>query len=268
VERIARDLTTEGYIVWFDDWSILAGDSLVEEIQTGIDSADYLLFCLSAASLKSVWVREEVQSALTRALRTRRPKLIPVMLETCEVPTLLAHRKYVDFRHDFMTGYLELKRALVSKASPHRPAATTHRFTIYESTTSVNSQGGCVIETTCDVIAIGSPLKSLQVPFHVTLLPGMPRDNIRGVGPRSTLYRVETITRGQDYLLLQIQFLKPLRPGDKPLRVFYTISVAKCYPSNKSEVLLMKKRGVPDWDTIWTASFCRFQRGDFSTDFD
>ena len=99
VEEIAQKLKFHGIEVWYDQWEIGVGDSIVQKINDGISSADYLLVALSSASVKSHWVQEEL-SAATALLAEKGSFILPVLLDDCKVPPLLAHRKYANYQKD------------------------------------------------------------------------------------------------------------------------------------------------------------------------
>src|SRR3989442_10851082 len=82
VEEIAQKLISRGIRVWYDQWEIGIGDSIVQKINDGISSADYLLVALSSASVKSHWVQEEL-SAATALLAEKGSFILPVLLDDC-----------------------------------------------------------------------------------------------------------------------------------------------------------------------------------------
>lgn len=57
--------------------------------------------CLSKNAIQSQWVLNELNTALTLETTKSRPKVIPVMIEKCDLPVALTGRLYVD-----MTGSL------------------------------------------------------------------------------------------------------------------------------------------------------------------
>ena len=69
VQKLAKDLLDRGIGIFIDAWDIGPADSIIEKIEEGLDTADFLLLAISAASLKSRWVRLE-----------RKRQLIPVLL--------------------------------------------------------------------------------------------------------------------------------------------------------------------------------------------
>jgi hypothetical protein len=102
--RIAESIRQQGWQVWFDDWEIRVGDSIVDKIEDGILRSSYLVLLLSKASVRSRWVKEEINATLMRQLGDHDITLLPVLLEECDIPLLLRSRKYADLRHSFTKG--------------------------------------------------------------------------------------------------------------------------------------------------------------------
>lgn len=98
VERIAREFIVNGVEVWLDKWEIRAGDSIIDKISSGLMSNDILIIFLSRKAVRSPWVARELNVALTGELKSRHVKVIPVLLEKCEIPAFLLDKRYVDFR--------------------------------------------------------------------------------------------------------------------------------------------------------------------------
>lgn len=111
-DRMARSLSGLGVDVWIDQWEIRPGDSLIEKINEGLNDKDILLLLLSSASVASSWVQKELSSALMEELARRKVVVVPVLIETCELPPLIADKKYTDFRVDYEAGLRELMSAL------------------------------------------------------------------------------------------------------------------------------------------------------------
>src|ERR1039458_2108072 len=85
----ATALRERGIDVWLDKWEILPGDSLVDKIfEEGLKEAEAVIVVLSAASVNKPWVREELNAAIVRRI-TKRTKLIPVVIDQCEIPESL-----------------------------------------------------------------------------------------------------------------------------------------------------------------------------------
>jgi TIR domain len=110
--RLAKDLQSCGCKVWFDEWEIRVGDSIIEKIQNAIIENQYLVVVLSKTSVASEWVKVELHSGLFSQLSSRSIKVLPALLEECEIPVFLRHIRYSDFRKSYGTGFVEIRDAL------------------------------------------------------------------------------------------------------------------------------------------------------------
>jgi hypothetical protein len=113
VDRLVEDLKKGNINVWIDKWMIRVGDSITGRVNEEISSSDFLIIVLSASSVNSKWVREEINTALIRNIEHgKQAYILPLLIEDCEVPPLLRHRKYANFKDDYTKGYLELTEAI------------------------------------------------------------------------------------------------------------------------------------------------------------
>lgn len=126
VLEVAQGLQAAGINVWLDDAELKLGDSLITKIERGLDSADYVAFFLSKASLRSQWARQELNVAISRQVSADRGAVIlPILLEEVEIPSLLRDVMYLDMR-DGNIG-LGVKK-LISAISRHQiERSHTHR---------------------------------------------------------------------------------------------------------------------------------------------
>jgi hypothetical protein len=108
VDRLVSDLASNGVPVWYDKLDVRLGDSIPGKINSGISEAQYFLIVLSPAAVKSKWVQEELNAALMRQVASAGTFLIPVLVEDCDVPPLLNHRRFADFREGYEAGLEEL----------------------------------------------------------------------------------------------------------------------------------------------------------------
>jgi hypothetical protein len=98
VRRLAQDLQAAGVRVWLDEAEMLIGDSLIEKIRQGIDEMEYLGVILSPNSVKSSWVQREVDVAMNQEIEGKRVKVLPLVIEDCDLPGFLKGKLYGDFR--------------------------------------------------------------------------------------------------------------------------------------------------------------------------
>jgi hypothetical protein len=110
-KRLAEELKNAGHQVWFDEWEINIGDSIVERINEGLDGTSYLVLCYSSSGM-SPWVNREWMSALARQLSGYPVKILPVLLTGDGIPAILADIKYADLIKDWDKGVQDLLRAI------------------------------------------------------------------------------------------------------------------------------------------------------------
>ena len=111
-ENIAIEMIKAGHEAFFDKWDIRPGDSLIEKISEGISDSSYLLVLLSRNSVKSNWVKRELEIALARQIADKAITVIPCLLEDCDIPVFLQPISYADFRSSFERGITDLLPAI------------------------------------------------------------------------------------------------------------------------------------------------------------
>ncbi len=94
VRPLAEELRANGVDVWFDEWEMGPGDSLVQKISDGLAACDVFLVAISRNSLDSQWVREELSSAVIRRIEEQ-TRLIPLRLDDAPLPAVINHLFYV-----------------------------------------------------------------------------------------------------------------------------------------------------------------------------
>lgn len=110
-ERLAQEMKVVGHEVWFDDWKIDLGDSIVEKINEGLEGMAYLVLCYSSSGM-SDWVNREWMSALSRQLSGNPVKILPVLLSGGEPPAILADIKHADLVKDWDKGLQDLLKSV------------------------------------------------------------------------------------------------------------------------------------------------------------
>lgn len=114
-EKLAGDLAKSGIAVWYDDWEMKPGDSLMQKVAQGIESSGGMLVLLSRNSVGSAWVEKEFSTALSDSLAQRKVKILPVLLEDCSFPRsfhFLGDIIYADFRTSYEDGLRRLLSVL------------------------------------------------------------------------------------------------------------------------------------------------------------
>lgn len=123
-DRLYADLQVKGVRCWFAPEDLKIGDRFRQRIDEAIRLHDKLLVILSVNSVRSDWVREEVESCLEREHREKRSLLFPVRLdnsimnsEEAWAASIRRQRHIGDFRewkeHDtYWKGFERLLRDL------------------------------------------------------------------------------------------------------------------------------------------------------------
>ena len=113
VSKLATDLRTAGIGVWFDQWEIHVGESIIEKIQQGINENDFLIVVLSPRSVESPWVKRELNAATVSEIEARRVAVLPIVVEDCAIPALFREKRYADFRSSYNDGFQQLVRSII-----------------------------------------------------------------------------------------------------------------------------------------------------------
>ena len=108
VDKLVGDLTSKSIPVWYDKFDLRIGDSVPGSINDGISESRYFGIVLSQAAVASKWVREELNAALMKQVADGGTFIVPMLVEDCNIPPLLAHRRYADFRGNYQSALDEL----------------------------------------------------------------------------------------------------------------------------------------------------------------
>jgi hypothetical protein len=112
VEHLVAALDRRALHAWFDKREIFVGDSIVAKINDALGETRYIVPVLSSRSVVKPWVLRELNSSLMRQLSHQGITILPVLIDECQIPPLLADIKYADFRGSFDQGFAELLRAI------------------------------------------------------------------------------------------------------------------------------------------------------------
>lgn len=95
--------------VFYDSWSIQPGDSIIGEMNKGLEQCEFFFLFVSKRSLKSEMVSLEWKNALI-SKSYKEIKFIPVKLDDCEIPSILRDTLYIDcYKYDLET----IKRQII-----------------------------------------------------------------------------------------------------------------------------------------------------------
>jgi hypothetical protein len=112
VNLIATHLVKHNANVWVDTWELNVGDSILSKVQDAIQESSALLVVLSKASVESEWCKKELNAGLMRELDEKKVRILPVLVEDCDIPLFLREKIYADLRKDFDEGINSIRDAI------------------------------------------------------------------------------------------------------------------------------------------------------------
>lgn len=105
---LATDLAEAGHSPWLDEWEIKIGESIPGSISRALQESDFVLVLLSNNSVESSWVQQEWYTKYWDEIAEKKVKILPILIEECNIPELLKTKKYADFREEYDRGLREL----------------------------------------------------------------------------------------------------------------------------------------------------------------
>ncbi len=108
VHALAKRLKKDGFRVWLDAWAIDPGAPASLEIQRGIEASRTLVICMSRAWFESEWAAMEHHTLLFRDPTNARRRFIPLLMEDCDPPDIIARFAYIDWRTPSDEAYARL----------------------------------------------------------------------------------------------------------------------------------------------------------------
>jgi len=119
-KRFARELAAvlalEGIDVWFDEWTISAGDSIVGGVEKGLLKSTHLLLVWSKHARRSRWVTAELRAVLAHSLSTGKTRIVPICIDGTPLPPLLRDVKCIRKARSAATTRRELVLTITGKA--------------------------------------------------------------------------------------------------------------------------------------------------------
>jgi hypothetical protein len=123
-----------GHHVFLDHWELKPGERLRDRLAASIGKSGALVLLVSKASLASAWVKEEIELAVRRAEDDPRFRIIPVLLESTELPEHLSDLVHIDWRTG---GDLDAVAQAVLDRIRGRPS-----FSMRVNATAMSAKGG------------------------------------------------------------------------------------------------------------------------------
>lgn len=81
--------------IFYDSWSILPGDGIIDQMNNGLEAPEFVFFFVSAKSLNSGMVKLEWQNALYAATKGK-TRIIPVRVDGTPMPPILMQTLFID----------------------------------------------------------------------------------------------------------------------------------------------------------------------------
>lgn len=205
VVRFAQRLRENGVDAWLDQWEMLPGDSLVDRIfEQGLKQAQAVVIILSAVSVQKPWVREELNHSVVKRIG-RGLKIIPVVIDKCEVPECLQATLWqrVDDLQHYDDAFQRILDAIFDRSAkppigraPERLADAESKFpslngtdrqvlqTVYEQDLE---RGSSSLEELKEVPALAG-LSDEQILESVEILQEQGYFKVEQLGPHFTLW--------------------------------------------------------------------------------
>ncbi len=120
VSALAKRLQQDGLRVWLDEWEIREiqpGDSIIIKIREGVKVSRIFLMCMSKAYFDSEWGTLEHHTLLFRDPTNAQRRFIPLLIEECTLPEIIAQFAYIDWRTPSNEAYQK-----ILAACPMQPA--------------------------------------------------------------------------------------------------------------------------------------------------
>lgn len=140
-------LVEQGVDVWFDEWELRPGDSIVGGIEEGLSDAGVFVLLWSKAAEASNWVSTEVRAFLRRRVDDNGLRIVPLMVDGTKLPTLVA-----DYRGYDLTDGVQLEDVVSEMTGSPRDLEIARRLQ------------SKLLELTASVAGGGDPLPYLVCP--------------------------------------------------------------------------------------------------------
>jgi hypothetical protein len=95
VRTIEERLRADGLRVWFDEWTIKAGDSIPAKIEEGLEASRVLVLCMSAHAFGSDWAKLEGYMFRFRDPLNKERRFIPLRLDDAPIKGSLAQFLFI-----------------------------------------------------------------------------------------------------------------------------------------------------------------------------
>jgi len=98
--KLCDDLSAHGLDGFLDAYSIQPGDDIAVRVARGLEECEVYVPLLSPAAVESPWCEREIGIAIDLSMereRKGRPRIVPVIVKPCKLPTILRGILYISF---------------------------------------------------------------------------------------------------------------------------------------------------------------------------
>jgi len=154
VEEFAKKLRMDGIDAWLDKWEMKPGDSLVDKIfEEGIKNANAIIIVLSKISVQKPWVKEEMNAGFVKRIKEK-TKLIPIVIEDCEIPESLKSTVWIRINDlsNYAKEYDEIKMSILGTTDkPTLGNLPRHTFIDQISYYNLNKIDSIIFSEACKI---------------------------------------------------------------------------------------------------------------------
>lgn len=113
VDWLNEKLRAMNLTVWYDKFEILEGDAILEKIDEGLRGSEFLIVVVSQASLRSRWVKAELEPKILQQIEGGQVTVLPLALDDVKIEDIsifLKGRKWIRFPHEGSDEQFEVLR--------------------------------------------------------------------------------------------------------------------------------------------------------------
>lgn len=164
VQELAVGLRKAGLNVWFDQWSVKAGDNFEHLLKVGLAKSRVLILFISPNSAGSDWPDFESQTVSFRDPLNLGRRFVPILMEGQQAPSSLEHVLCVDWRDDQKSEILSRLVAVCSPPvePPSSRGMNVPRLSLSKRYPVSSSASAARFKLNSNRVAIGSSLGSIS----------------------------------------------------------------------------------------------------------
>ncbi|MCA9999500.1 MAG: SUMF1/EgtB/PvdO family nonheme iron enzyme [Anaerolineales bacterium] len=121
-QRLATDLSANGWQTWIAPDSIQPGEQWVDAINRGLDESGVFLVLLTPEAVSSKWVKRETNIAVSME-HEGEVAFYPLDVKPCRTPALWRGYQFVSFKNEYQTDVSRLLKLLAGEKIALLPAS-------------------------------------------------------------------------------------------------------------------------------------------------